>query len=282
MSTQIDQLLQEIGELPYMPEVALQVTNLLDDPDVSIKKLRDVIVTDPALTAKIMAVANSSFYGRLSKRKDLNQAMMTMGISSLRPLVLAFSVQGMFDRFGMLEKALWEHAVGVSIAAVVLVEKRKVVPTEDALLGGLLHDIGKTVLSNANAEKYRLVVKESSTKGCTFRDAEQTVYGFTHPEVGAHALHHWRFPQTYELMVRFHHDLSGVESHGEAAIRLTAVVNLANQICHVIGVSMEARPEGLVLGDLPAARRLGFSNDVLESLLDPIFAEIEEKRAIFV
>ena len=126
-----------------MPEVALQVTNLLDDPDISIKKLRDVIVTDPALTAKIMAVANSSFYGRLSKRKDLNQAMMTLGISSLRPLVLAFSVQGMFDRFGMLEKALWEHAVGVSIASVVLAEKKKLVATEDALLSGLLHDIGK-------------------------------------------------------------------------------------------------------------------------------------------
>jgi len=282
VSTQIDQLIQEIGELPYMPEVALQVTNLLDDPDVSIKRLRDVIVTDPALTAKIMAVANSSFYGRLSKRKDLNQAMMTLGISSLRPLVLAFSVQSMFDRFGMLEKALWEHAVGVSIAAVILSEKKKLVSTEDALLSGLLHDIGKTVLSNANPEKYRLVVKEVSTKGDTFRDAEKKVYGFTHPEVGAHALRHWRFPQAYELMVRFHHDVNGVESHGESATRLVAVVNLADYICHVIGISMEPRPEGLVLGGLPAARRLGFGNDELESLLEPILAEIEEKSSIFI
>ena len=113
------------------------------------------------------------------------------------------------------------------------------------------------MLSNANPEKYRLVVKEVSTKGITFREAEEDVYGFTHPEVGEHALRHWRFPQAYELMVRFHHDVNGAEGHGEGPARLSAMVNLANNICHVIGISMEAKPEGLVLGDLPSARRLG-------------------------
>lgn len=289
MSNSIDRILEEIGELPYMPEVALRVRELLEDPEVSIKALRDVIVTDPALTARIMAVAYSPFYGRLLtsssrgtfKRQDLVQAIVTLGTSTLRPLVMAFSVQALFDRFGPLEKQMWEHAIAVSITSMILVGKKALANTEDALLCGLLHDIGKTILANANRKKYQEVLDLIAETDMAFQEAELQVYGFDHAAVGAHAFNHWGFSKVYENAVRFHHDLDGLKGWDATSTTLAMVVNLANHICRFLGIALRGKDEEMVLGDSPSAGMLGYSGEKLQGLLEPITREINEQKAIF-
>ena len=146
----------------------------------------------------------------------------------------------------------------------------------------MIHDIGKMIISSTAREEYRLVIKRVAQKGLGFCEAEKEVFGLDHTEVGCLAVRHWRFPEVYESVVRYHHTPEKTLGLGSEAAGLTALVSLANSICIALGFSMEKPPADLVLADLPATRRLGFTQAELEPLLEQLLEEIEEKKAIFI
>ena len=118
MSTDFKNVVESIRDLPPMPAVAVKVLELLGDPDVNYTKLAQTISSDPAVSARLLKVANSAFYSMKRQIKTMDHAIAIIGERTLRSLVLAASLEGMNKSYGLLEKLLWEDAMGCAATAI--------------------------------------------------------------------------------------------------------------------------------------------------------------------
>ncbi len=295
MSVHPEKIVKETGELPYMPKVVLELLKLLDDPDISVQKLHEKISTDPSLTARILLIANSTFYGRLIRRRNLTQAIITIGLKALIPILLGLSISRMFKLFGAIEKITWRHSVAVSIASSVLAKDRGLEQWEDALICGLLHDIGKIILIISDRDKYGEVIKIAQRDVIELRQAENKVYGFTHMEVGDYASKYWRLPKAYQAVIGSHHFIDDVVEFTKPydkdklkkyrsdpqTNKIIAIVNLADHMCQALKLSMIKNPRIFLPGNLPAAHVLGIGEKEAELLLTTIFDEVSNNNLLF-
>lgn len=160
-------------ELPVLPSTAQKVLSLMSDPDISIEKVKRIIGSDPALAAKILKVANSAFYGGFRNIQNLSQAILRLGLNSVRNIVIATSLKNVYKRFGLTEKLLWEQMIGSAMASNLLARQTRRADAEDAFIGGLLHDIGKVVINNEYPEAYARVMEKVYNDAVPFSIAEK-------------------------------------------------------------------------------------------------------------
>ena len=141
------ELIANLGDLPPLPQVAAQVLRLATDPDSTTDELQRVIATDQALTAQILKIANSAMFGMVREVRTLTQAIMTLGFSTIKSVVIASSAKNLYSRggTGLQERLLWEHALVAALSARAYARGFRSPRMEEAFLGGLMHDIGKSV-----------------------------------------------------------------------------------------------------------------------------------------
>ncbi|HJV22741.1 MAG TPA: HDOD domain-containing protein, partial [Holophagaceae bacterium] len=141
------ELIANLGDLPPLPQVAAQVLRISADPDATAEDLRKVISTDQALTSQILKISNSAMFGMMREIKTLSQAIMTLGFSTIKSVVIASSAKNLYQRgaVGLQERLLWEHALVTALASRALGKQLKFPRVEEAFIGGLMHDIGKSV-----------------------------------------------------------------------------------------------------------------------------------------
>ena len=151
------EVIQNLGELPPLPQVATRVIRITADSDTSTDQLQNLIRTDQALASQILKVANSAMFGRMREVTTLTQAILTLGFSTTRSVVLASSVKNLFTRgpVGMQERILWEHALVAALTGSAFSKAMRFPIAEEVFLAGLMHDIGKSVM----------VLKFPETKG---------------------------------------------------------------------------------------------------------------------
>ncbi len=265
---------QKTGDLPPMPQIAGELMQMMSKPDTTATQLERVMSRDPALTARVLKIANSAAYGLRTTVATVRQAISVLGLRTLNSLVLAGVTNSLTTskRSSFKDKVLWEHSLCVGLASRQISRIEKYADPDTAFVGGLLHDIGKTVLDKNLGEEYEAVVMRVFNEGVTFVEAEREALGFDHSEVGSLVIMRWKLPATIEEVVRFHHE------PGNAAIDrdLCAIVSFANSVCVKLGIGPERNP-GLDLGQLPAAKTLGYDEaraaEVLESVEQGLAAE---------
>lgn len=280
MADDIEQIIMKTCDLPTMPAVADKVMRLVADPNTTTDQLQKVISSDQALAARILKIANSVFYASVRKINTISEAIVMIGFNTLRSIVLTASSRDIYKRFGLTEKMLWEHSMGAAISAGMIAKELRIVNQEEAYLGGLLHDVGKVVLNNSDPQKFSKVMERVYNEHISFRMAEQEVFGFSHTDVGAMVIRKWKLSETLEMAIRNQYNPTWLSSDPNL-MKLTAVVNLANQFCLKLGIGHREPVADLLLEQEEAFVILKMDAARLPELLERASKAFEEEKSYF-
>lgn len=243
----IQEIVTRVGDLPAMPQIALKVTAMINDPHSSPRTLQTVIQADPALSARILKMSNSAFYGG-RKCATLVEAIMVLGYQTLKALVLASSTEALFSRgsrASLKDTLLWEHSLGCALGARLLADKVRFPGKDQAFICGLLHDIGKTIMSQRMPQAYDQIIQRVYEEGIDGLGLEKDAFGFDHTEIGAAVAGKWNFSPDLQEAIRCHHEpWKATESP-----MLAAVVAFSNALCIKAGIGPESRDDLGVAGE---------------------------------
>lgn len=251
-----------IRDLPTLPKVLEEVSKLVQNPNTSIEAIAKVISRDQVLSAKVLKLANSAFFGFSRKVGSLTQALMLLGFDVVKGLILTSSV---FDMMKDRDQGLWEHSMGVATASSLIAQQVDLPDAEEASLGGLLHDLGKVVLRAQMTEDMQSIVELVEVEGMSIRQAEQEVLGFDHSHIGMWLAESWKLPEELMDPIRWHHQPEGARK----APLLTAVVHLADIMVRGYGHGDGGDPWVPEL-DRGALKLLNLTPQKLERVVDGI------------
>jgi putative nucleotidyltransferase with HDIG domain len=268
MSMELEQLINSATDLPTIPVVAVKVLKLIESEGVTAEELAKVVSSDPAVAARVLKISNSSFYGCQRQIQTLPHAIMMLGYNTLRSLVIAASVKQVYNPYGLTEKMLWEHSFGAGLAARIIAGSTGLVNEEEAFLGGLFHDIGKTILNTMDSQQFQTVMQKCFNEEIQFVDAEKQLYPFSHAELGAYVIKKWNFPEMLMKAVLEHHRYGFGEDEDPYQVTLTSVVGLSNLFCHKKGIGMRQPATDLVLHESIPARNLQLEEEKINSMLE--------------
>jgi putative nucleotidyltransferase with HDIG domain len=274
------ELKQFVGDLPTLPVVFQELFSRMQDPDAQVSELAEVIARDQALTAKILKLVNSAFYGRPSQVSTIGRAVIILGFQAVRSAALAVSV---FERFKGLESAagnfrledFWRHSVAVSCLAKQLAMVLNRCEPEDAYVAGLLHDTGKLVMLQHFPEDVDDLIRAAGEQQLAWRDCEELLFPINHAAIGRALFRAWDFPAAVIEAVACHHRPEAASRHAE----LTALVHLADYLA----THLEAPGPGTVAPRVhshDAARLVGLTPDAASQVVERASEELEEALEI--
>ncbi len=190
--------IQTHGEVPTLPEIMIRVLNVLEDEHSSADDITAVLSSDPVITARVLRLANSAFFGARFQIDSIHRAVVTVGFEAVKQLTLATTVLQSFSRCPQhcLEpNDFWMHALGSAKAAQLLAfSTSQITMPEACFTAGLLHDLGKLMLSITLGEEYGEVLRRSAEERCRLEVMEQRLLQTDHAEVGGWLMQQWGFP----------------------------------------------------------------------------------------
>lgn len=282
LNKELETAIMQAADLPTIPVVALKVMKLIENENATADELAKVVASDPAVAARVLKISNSSFYGCQRQIQTLSSAIVILGFSTLRSLVVAASVKQVYKPYGLTEKMLWEHSFAAGLAARILAHDTRAANEEEAFLAGLFHDIGKIIMNTLDRDKFQEVMQHVYNEGISFEEAEKTIYPFTHEEVGAYVVKKWNFPEILTKAILQHHDPELDSIDDPALARLSAVTALADMFCKKLGIGSRTPEEDLDIPGSRAAAMLSLSGDKITGLLNTFADAFEKDRALFV
>jgi putative nucleotidyltransferase with HDIG domain len=276
----LESLIARTGDLPAMPAIAVKVMEMVGDPSTSANDLQAVISHDQALTTKVLKIANSAMFGVSRDISTLSHAIMILGFSTIRSIVLATSTKSIYLKFPSIgvftAKLLWDHSLGTAMFSRSIAGELHSINEEEAFIAGLLHDVGKTVINLNFADKYEDVIKAVYNDGVGFREAEFQHLGFAHTQVGSLVLRKWNLSRSLEDAVLHHHTPD--ESEGNAT--LTAVVSFANDFCKKVGIG-PIKKENINLAESKAAKVLDLDANRIARFEQQLLDDFESNKEVF-
>ncbi|HCZ10839.1 MAG TPA: HD family phosphohydrolase, partial [Nitrospiraceae bacterium] len=231
----LEKIIMETVDIPSLPQVAMKVLHLMNDDYSSINELEKIIANDQAFSTRILRIANSPYYGRGRSIDTISTAIILVGFNTMKNLVVAASLKDIHRKFGLFEQKLWEHSLGVSIAAPILAAETKMVVPEEAMVAGLIHDVGKTVLNNSVPDKYSLVIEKVYEEGAAFMEVENEMLGFNHCNVGGLIARKWKIPKNLETVIEYHHAETFPDFEDNNYEALCQIVQIADAMCLGLG-----------------------------------------------
>jgi putative nucleotidyltransferase with HDIG domain len=223
----------EILALPHTVRLILDVTS---GKSSSAGDLATLIGSDPALSAGIISVVNSPYFGFAKKVSSVSHAVTVMGFQEVQNIVLSISVIKLFDQkgFDFIEK-LWRHSFAVGVGSRMLAAHLKLKIEGKYFVAGLLHDIGKIFLSQYLPDKFKEMhaILERGDSKITYHALEEGFWGISHAEIGRKLLEFWGFPEDIKDAVAWHHE----PSRALSCQALAACLNITDLICTIKGLS---------------------------------------------
>jgi putative nucleotidyltransferase with HDIG domain len=232
----LTQLRSQINALPVLPQAAMDALAALRDDRLDAEQCAEPIAHDPALTARLLRIANSAFYGVSGRVSCVSDAVHMLGRRTVGNAVTAATVIGQFrpvDVPGFAFAEFWRHAIGVAIAARALA--RQTQQDEDvAFTAGLLHDIGRLALATCFPHELAQALSYVAEADISFNEAEHERLGVDHADLGAMIATHWRLPDVVAQTIYSHHRPTAAADGGFA---LAHIVHLADAITHALDLS---------------------------------------------
>ncbi|MBN2446495.1 MAG: HDOD domain-containing protein [Phycisphaerae bacterium] len=232
----IDEIVEQVHTLPRLQDTALRLIEVVRDPSSSIEQIVATIQYDQVVTAQILRLCNSAYFGMARQVSSIGDAVRFLGTSKLLQLAMAAHTQTLLGRaqtgYGLPPNALWLHSVGVAIGAPMFAHRFGVEHEGLIFTAGLLHDVGKIVLNEYVASEYAEIARIVSTTHSSFLEAEQQVLGLTHPEVGSRIAEEWNLPTEIVDAIRYHHEADSKQPASD----LIDAVALADSVCRLAGV----------------------------------------------
>ncbi len=245
--------LRESEHLPPMPVVIQRAMALLDDRSSSASDVAGLISKDEAITAKLLRVINSAFYGLPRRISSVRHAVALLGFEQTRLLLLSTAL---FDgntpqnpRAAANREAVWSHSLSCAMWAQAIARHSRYDPVEEAFIAGLLHDIGKVVLGVSVPQEFANSVELAKRNGMDSSEAEQELLGIDHTQTGTVLSKRWNFPLPFHCCIAEHHNscptvAGGSEVEETRIRRLLAIVRVADSASRLLGE--EATPRELL------------------------------------
>jgi putative nucleotidyltransferase with HDIG domain len=227
-------LTASLCNLPSLPELYLEIADALQSPTASAQRIADIASQDPALSAKLLQLSNSAYFGFSRKVFSVDEAVQLLGVSIIQSLAMAVPIFSSFYRNKCPNfpiDQIWDHSVqtgalGRRIFSQHLDDSHL---AEQAFCAGILHDIGKLILADGLPEQYSAVLKESHDTATPLAEVERKHFQATHAEVGAYLLALWGLPMPLiEAVANHHHP----RRCGTSELCLAGVVHIANSLQH--------------------------------------------------
>ena len=232
----INSIIKKIDRLTPIPRVVSKVMSIAQDPKSSMNDLSKVIIYDTAVTANLLKVDNSAYFGLPEKVDSVHQAIVYLGMSQVVDLVLLSAsgenLQTAQEGYDLEAGELWKYSVSSALIARELAEKKGVKDTHLIFTAALLKDIGKVILNQYVKDSFDKINALVTEQNFTFREAEKEVIGIDHAELGGMVAENWKFSPKMVEIIRHHHrpqetSMSEFES---------AIVYMADTICMMMGI----------------------------------------------
>lgn len=277
----IEQLIERSGDLGSLPAVVIRINQAIDDPSSNAAKIGRIVNEDPALTAHLLRLVNSPFYGFRSRIDTVFRAIAIIGHRELRHLVLtAHALKTFSDMPNELISMpiYWRRSLSIGVMTRILASYARERDIERLFISGLLHDIGSLLIYQQLPHEASDIIIRSKAQGICIRDLEEEVLGFDHAEVGGALLQAWELPAILVDSVRYHlQPENAPEEHRKSAM----IVNLAHEIHH----HHIDRDPGLAEDaeiDPALFERLEIPIESLDKMLEQAKTHYEEGRALIV
>ncbi|MDR4474551.1 MAG: HDOD domain-containing protein [Nitrospira sp.] len=214
--------IEQVGELPTLPHVVQKLASMIGRPNVSAEEIGILIEKDQVLSAKVLRLANSPFYGFPSRIASVAHAVVVLGLNVVKGLTLCATAFDMMRNAGMND--LWRHSLGVAITSHILGTKAGMKNPEEVFVGGLLHDIGKVVLYVKWPDVGRQITQATQHTSHSLMETEQALFEVTHADVGGWLATAWHLPTSLREPILHHHTPTAAQ---DAKLQ-TAIVHVAD------------------------------------------------------
>lgn len=234
--------LKQVRNIPTLPNVLNQILQTLDAPNASAADLERIVKNDQAITTKLLAVANSSYYGFRHQITTVRHAVVAVGFSEVRNVCLGLSLMGFlhpstFPDREMAEQ-LWLHSLAASEAARILAVHTKACDPGQAFTAGLLHDIGKVIMAAFATEQVEHLQAYVAEQECSFLEAESELE-MSHEVVGRELARRWDLPPVLGQVIGSHHNLDPKMED----LSLVALTNTADYLVRDLGIGDSGNPD---------------------------------------
>ena len=236
----LNHIVRKVNDMPVLPNRVEKIITITEDPDSSIEDLEKEILMDQSLTSKILKLANSAYYGYPRKISTVSQATILLGFQTIKSMALASTVSKMMAHelkgYALEENDLWTQSQTCAIISRHIAQEVKFSNPETAYIGGLLRDIGKTILNYYVEKEYKAIVNKVEYGKISFLDAEKEILGFNHAQVGEKIATKWNFPEDLVEAIGLHHTPEKSTINPE----LVSIVHIADAVTMMMGVSIGA------------------------------------------
>ena len=280
-ASEIQDLVNNASELITLPEGALRVNEIANDPESSVEDMAAVLSQDPALTVRMLKIANSAYYGLSAEIETITRAISVLGTNKIRDLALSSSASKAFE--GLPNDLIslhdfWHHSLYCGILAQILAKKSKKAHSESIFIAGLLHDIGQLLIFNQRPQQSHeiiLLLMEGTQELETF-EAERHVLGFDHMQVGAALIESWKLPPVLKECIEFHHDPQSAKQFPAEV----ALINIANAVAVMADFHSMDPDDEIPLINSESWELTGLSKSDLPQAIEEAQKEIQEVEAV--
>ncbi|WP_319409951.1 response regulator [uncultured Desulfosarcina sp.] len=229
------QLIIRMEAFPGLPATYARITELLHDPEIPIQSVGKVIAEDIGMTVKILQLVNSAYYGIARRVAGPEEAVVFLGLDTIRALVLTIGLFSGFEESGIpkpMVEDIYRHSLktGTLAKAIAIKEKMHKDQVEEAFMAGLLHDLGKLVMVHNMPDHYGELLQATLDKNLPIQDTEMKIFGATHELIGAYLIGLWGLPDSIMEAVAFHHCPGQCPT---AAFDALGAVHVADAMAHV-------------------------------------------------
>jgi putative nucleotidyltransferase with HDIG domain len=267
-------------QIPALPLTYQRVSAVVNDPHATAVQLSEAVGADQGLATKILQMANSAFYGQVSRVDTVTEAVALIGTRQLRDLALGMAVVDLFKDVSsprITLRPFWEHSIAVGVGARLIAKVRGERETERNFVAGLLHDVGVMISAQLQPERLDRQVQRAHEDACLLSVAERADQGFDHAELGAVVLERWRLPQMMAEVVGGHHRPLLTATYA----RECADVHIADLVADALGFGSSGEPIVPPL-DAHAWDLLGLPISELAGIADGLERQVIELTDIFV
>ena len=268
-------IIAKIDDLPTLPRTVLKITELVNDPKSSAEDIARVITDDQVLTARLLKLVNSSFYGLPQRISTVTGAIVLLGFDAIRNLLLTTSV---FDMFATRNKSrlqeqerFWDHSLGCAVGAKVIGNFLRHDKIEELFVCGLLHDIGKIVEMRFLPTEFSKVASAVEKENILMIAAENKILGFNHADLGMLLAEKWNLPVRLVQVIAHHHS---PEFAGTFAME-ASIVHSADIFCRALRMGFGGDNKIPHL-DRPSWDSLKIKTDAIEPIMETMLKEYSD------
>ncbi|MFA5863592.1 MAG: HDOD domain-containing protein [Phycisphaerae bacterium] len=265
--------IQQVTQIATLPEVTTKIVQVVEDPRSTAKDLQNIIKHDVALSAKILKVVNSAFYGLPRQVSSVDRAIVLLGLSTVKNIAVATSMTKLFSgqhiSSKFTAKDLWQHSLACGVFCKMIAQTRRMENADELFVAGLMHDLGIVVEKQVFPQELAEIIDETQKNHSDLCQVEQEKLGADHQAFGTALAGKWKFPHLFQLTTGYHHQpFKTSEQYQE----ITAIAHLADVLAMKknIGFTLENlhyEPEVLA--------KLGLAEEQLGELFDAFDEKFE-------